>query len=292
MEMHFSSTAKELLEFKGEYINRCHYAPPTAKVLKPLVMEIAEVIFPGYLNTTAVHAEPSVHDIAMSLEKINIALVDQVERALRFCRDNNTIADTDSSRESLELKARQIACDFIDSIPEIRRRLLTDVEAVLMADPAVTGIGEVVFCYPTIVALTHHRIAHMLHKLGVPLAPRMITEIAHSKTGIDIHPAAVIGDYFAIDHGTGVVIGETAIIGKHVVIYQGVTLGAKSFKQGEDGRLVNEPRHPIIEDNVKIYSNASILGRITIGHDSIIGGNTWIDQDVAPHSKITQLKRS
>ena len=138
--------------------------------------------------------------------------------------------------------------------------------------------------------MTHYRIAHRLHKMGVPVIPRIITEQAHSKTGIDIHPGAQIGEYFSIDHGTGVVIGETCIIGNHVTLYQGVTLGAKSFKYDEQGNMLNVPRHPIIEDNVTIYSNASVLGRITIGHDSTIGGNIWLTHDVPPYSRILQSK--
>jgi serine O-acetyltransferase len=138
--------------------------------------------------------------------------------------------------------------------------------------------------------MTHYRIAHVLHQMQVPVIPRISTELAHSRTGIDIHPGAKIGEYFAIDHGTGVVIGETAIIGNHVTLYQGVTLGAKSFRYDENGNMLNIPRHPIIEDHVTVYSNASILGRITIGHHSIIGGNIWVTNDVPPHSRIQQSK--
>jgi serine O-acetyltransferase len=138
--------------------------------------------------------------------------------------------------------------------------------------------------------MIHYRIAHKLHDLLVPVIPRIITELAHSETGIDIHPGAQIGEYFAIDHGTGVVIGETCIIGSHVTLYQGVTLGSKNFKYDAQGNILNIPRHPIIEDNVTIYSNASILGRITIGHDSVIGGNIWVTHNVAPHSRVQQSK--
>ena len=145
-----------------------------------------------------------------------------------------------------------------------------------------------ILCYPSLVAMIHYRMAHRLLELGVPILPRIITELAHSLTGIDIHPGARIGEYFSIDHGTGVVIGETAIIGNHVQLYQGVTLGAKSFKFDENGNPINVPRHPIIEDNVVIYSNTSVLGRVTIGHDSIIGGNVWLTQDLPPYSKFFQ----
>ena len=179
---------------------------------------------------------------------------------------------------------------LIDHLPEVKRLLYTDVEAMFQNDPAARNYGEVSYCYPVVSTMTHYRLAHVLHQMQVPVIPRIITEQAHSRTGIDIHPGATIGEYFAIDHGTGVVIGETTIIGNHVTLYQGVTLGAKSFKYDADGNMLNVPRHPIIEDNVTIYSNASILGRITIGHDSVIGGNIWLTHDVPPHSRILQSK--
>ena len=179
---------------------------------------------------------------------------------------------------------------FVGSLPELKRLLLTDVEAALHNDPAVSSRAEVILCYPIVTAMLHYRTAHRLYELDVPLIPRMLSEMAHNLTGIDIHPAATIGEYFCIDHGTGVVIGATSIIGRHVMLYQGVTLGAKNFRYDADGRPLDLPRHPIIEDNVTIYSNASILGRITIGHDSVIGGNVWITQSVPPNSRILQSK--
>jgi len=179
---------------------------------------------------------------------------------------------------------------LVDFFPELRRLLLTDVEAVTSNDPAVTSEAEVVLCYPLVKVMLNYRVAHFLLGLGVPLIPRMITEMAHSATGIDIHPAAKIGEYFSIDHGTGIVIGETCIIGNHVMLYQGVTLGARNFKYDDCGRPVNVPRHPVLEDNVTVYSNTSILGRVTIGHDTIVGGNVWLTHDVPPHSKVLQGK--
>ncbi|MBR6369941.1 MAG: serine acetyltransferase [Bacteroidaceae bacterium] len=184
--------------------------------------------------------------------------------------------------------AEETAQQFIESIPELRRLLGTDVKAIFDGDPAAVSHEEVILCYPSLVAMIHYRMAHRLLELGVPILPRVITELAHSLTGIDIHPGAQIGEYFSIDHGTGVVIGETAIIGNHVQLYQGVTLGAKSFKFDENGNPINIPRHPVIEDNVVIYSNTSVLGRVTIGHDTIIGGNVWLTQDLPPHSKFFQ----
>ena len=178
--------------------------------------------------------------------------------------------------------------EFWAQIPEITRLINTDVDAVLHNDPAVTDRGEVILSYPLQYAMIHYRAAHALYQLGVPRLPRMLTELAHSRTGIDIHPAAKIGEYFCIDHGTGVVIGETAIIGSHVVLYQGVTLGAKNFEYDDPGRPIDVPRHPILEDRVTVYSNTSILGRIRIGHDTIIGGNVWLTQDVPANSLVLQ----
>ena len=169
---------------------------------------------------------------------------------------------------------------LLAELPELRRRLGTDVRAVFDGDPAAASYEEVILCYPALTAMTHYRFAHALR--------RMITERAHSMTGIDIHPGAVIGDSFSIDHGTGVVIGETCIIGSHVRIYQGVTLGAKSFKFDAAGNILREPRHPILEDRVVVYSNSSILGRVRIGHDSVIGGNVWQTTDLPPHSRVVQ----
>lgn len=177
---------------------------------------------------------------------------------------------------------------FTSELPEISRLLHTDVQAVLHNDPAVPDEGEVILCYPLTHVMLHYRTAHVLYKLGVPRIPRMLTELAHSRTGIDIHPAAQIGEYFCIDHGTGVVIGETTIIGSHVVLYQGVTLGAKNFEYDEAGLPLDIPRHPILEDHVTVYSNTSILGRVRIGHDTVIGGNVWLTRDVPAHSIVLQ----
>ena len=185
-----------------------------------------------------------------------------------------------------------IAEELARRLPTIRRLLDSDLQAAFDGDPAARSVDEVLLCYPCIVALTHHRIAHELYLLGAPLVARIIAEIAHSRTGIDIHPGAQIGESFFIDHGTGVVIGQTAIIGNGVRLYQAVTLGARSFSTDEDGRLVNEPRHPIIEDGVTIYAGATILGRITIGKGSVIGGNVWLTRSVPPMSRVRQTQPS
>jgi serine O-acetyltransferase len=184
------------------------------------------------------------------------------------------------------------AAAFVAAIPEVRRLVATDVEAAYEGDPAATSTTEVVLAYPGVYAVSVHRLAHVLYCLKVPILPRMMSEIAHSKTGIDIHPGAQIGHHFTIDHGTGVVIGATCIIGNHVKLYQGVTLGAKSFPLDEEGNPIKGiPRHPILEDHVIVYSNATILGRITLGKGATIGGNIWITEDVPAGARIVQPKR-
>lgn len=185
-------------------------------------------------------------------------------------------------------QALELPDAFLDQLPEVSRLLQTDVDAMLHNDPAVTDRGEVILCYPLTQVMLHYRTAHALYLLGVPRVPRMLTELAHSRTGIDIHPAATIGEYFCIDHGTGVVIGATAIIGNHVTLYQGVTLGARNYTYSAEGRPLDLPRHPILEDRVTVYSNTSILGRVTIGHDTIVGGNVWLTHSVPPHSRVLQ----
>ena len=184
----------------------------------------------------------------------------------------------------------KIADAFMERIPYISRLLHTDVEAIADNDPAVTDRTEVVLCYPGIRVMLHYRTAHELLLLEVPVAPRLLTEMAHSATGIDIHPGAQIGEYFAIDHGTGVVIGATTVIGNHVMLYQGVTLGAKNIRYDHDGRPVDEPRHPILEDNVTVYANTTVLGRVVIGHDTVVGGHVWLTHSVPPRSRILQTR--
>jgi len=184
--------------------------------------------------------------------------------------------------------AKAIVDDFVAALPEVRRLVETDVQAAYDGDPAATSRMEVVMAYPGLYAVTIHRLAHVLYKLKVPIIPRVMSELAHSKTGIDIHPGATIGERFFIDHGTGVVIGETTVIGRNVRLYQGVTLGGLSFDKDANGALVKGlKRHPNIEDNVVIYANATILGGdTTIGHDSEIGGNVWIKESVPPYSRV------
>ena len=196
----------------------------------------------------------------------------------------------ESMQKAMEVLSRICEPDtvakFRQKAPEIAKLLKEDVDAISGNDPSTDSLQEIVYCYPAVTAMLHYRVAHELDALGVEIIPRMLTEWAHANTGIDIHPQATIGHHFAIDHGTGVVIGQTAIIGNNVTIYQGVTIGAKNIRKGADGTPCNIPRHPIIEDGVTIYSNATLLGRITIGEGSVIGGNVWLTQSVPPGSRI------
>jgi len=259
---------------------------PQVEQVKQIVALAKSVIFPDYMVRRQSDEAMRSHSIGVHMEELCRLLIKQIAHGLQFCEDCEVI----KTKEQVYQEAERLALEFIDSLPEIKRLLYTDVQAMFDNDPAAPNYGEVIFCYPVVNTMTHYRIAHRLHELGVPVIPRIITEQAHSKTGIDIHPGAQIGEYFAIDHGTGVVIGETCIIGNHVTLYQGVTLGAKSFKYDEQGNMLNIPRHPIIEDYVTVYSNASILGRITIGHHSVIGGNIWVTHDVMPYSRMQQSK--
>ena len=259
---------------------------PSVEQVKRIVVLVKNIVFPDYFNKRQPDEGIRSYYIGVHMEELATLLTKQIAHGLQFCEDCAAIR----TKEQVYTEAERLALAFIDTLPEIKRLLYTDVQAMFDNDPAAPNFGEVIFCYPSMNAMTHYRVAHKLHELRVPVIPRIITELAHSKTGIDIHPGAQIGEYFSIDHGTGVVIGETSIIGNHVALYQGVTLGAKSFKYDEQGNMLNIPRHPIIEDYVTVYSNASILGRITIGHHSTIGGNIWLTHSVPPNSKILQSK--
>ncbi|MGN1262685.1 MAG: serine O-acetyltransferase [Prevotella sp.] len=256
---------------------------PSSKVLEEIIELVRTILFPGYFGKSSVNISTLRYHIGVNIERLHKLLSDQIMAGVCFsCRN----AD-DACSQTCKLKAEAIAARLIERLPTIRAILATDVEAAYNGDPAAENYGEIISCYPVIKALTNYRVAHELLRLDVPLIPRIMTEMAHSETGIDIHPAAQIGHHFTIDHGTGVVIGATCIIGNNVKLYQGVTLGAKSFPLDADGNPIKGiPRHPIIEDNVIVYSNATILGRITIGHDSIVGANIWVTDDMKPESKI------
>ena len=259
---------------------------PSVEHVRMIVTLVKKIIFPDYFNKRQCHETIRSHNIGVHMEELLQTLIKQIAHGLQFGEKGSTI----TTKQQIYDEARELALQFIDTLPEIKRLLYTDVQAMFDNDPAAPNYGEIIFSYPVTSAMTHYRIANKLHRLHVPVIPRIITELAHSETGIDIHSGAQIGEYFAIDHGTGVVIGETSIIGNHVTLYQGVTLGSKSFKKDAQGNMLNIPRNPIIEYNVTIYSNASILGRITNGHDSVIGGNIWVTHDIAPYSRIQQRK--
>jgi len=255
---------------------------PSVEDVKRIVQIAKTIIFTDYFHRRQADERMRQYIIGVNMEELYELLCRQIACGLQFC--------TECQGDDVEETAQQMALDFINQLPEIKRLLYTDVEAMFDNDPAAQTYGEVIFSYPVVNTMTHYRVAHALHSMQIPILPRIITEQAHSSTGIDIHPGAEIGDHFAIDHGTGVVIGETCIIGSHVTLYQGVTLGAKSFKYDAEGNMLNVPRHPIIEDYVTVYSNASILGRITIGHHSVVGGNIWVVNDVPPYSRLQQSK--
>ena len=249
---------------------------PSGKSLRRIVELSREILFPGYFGNSTVHRRTINYHIGVNVEELFGLLTEQIQAGLCFGLEN-TPSDNVIKKIPDRDTAASIAARFISKLPEIRRILATDVEAAYYGDPAATCFGEIICCYPIIRAITNYRIAHELYMLNVPLISRIITEMAHSETGIDIHPGAQIGHHFTIDHGTGVVIGATCIIGNNVKLYQGVTLGAKSFPLDENGNPIKGiARHPILEDDVIVYSNATILGRITIGKGATIGGNIWV----------------
>jgi len=268
------------------FTSKRHDSPmPDIEELNKVVVILNKILFPGYFGESTINPGNLRYFIGVYIENMKSILEEQIKRGICFDRsqDNNPI--------DYELFAKEKTLAFINRLPEIKRLLRTDIEATYLGDPASKSQGEIIYCYPGIRALTNYRIAHELVKLDIPIIPRIIAEMAHSATGIDINPGASIGEYFAIDHGTGIVIGETCKIGKNVKIYQGVTLGAKSFPLDEHGNPIKGiDRHPIVEDNVVIYSGATILGRVTIGMNSMIGGNVWLTHSVPPDSKILQKK--
>jgi len=254
---------------------------PSPDCLRIILDKIRATMFPGYFGNPLVNTCSLQYHAGVHLEQIYKLFSEQIYFALSYENEN---IDTQQINE----KSSDYAVTFIDKLPEIKRLLSTDVKAIFDGDPAAKSFGEVIFCYPAMRALLNHRVAHELLKLQIPLIPRIISELAHAETGIEIHPEAQIGEYFSIDHGTGVVIGQTAIIGNHVRLYQGVTLGVYNFSLDDAGNPIDVPRHPILEDNVTVYSNSSILGRITIGKGTTVGGNVWLTHSVPPNSKILQ----
>ena len=259
---------------------------PSREVLHTIVDGLFSALFPTQLGLPDLTDEGVDYFVGHTLDATLRALHKQVQRELQFAA-----RQSEPNGAPRDQRAIEVTRDFAARLPYVHALLESDIQAAYQGDPAARSIQEVRLCYPGITAMTHHRLAHELYLLDAPLLARIIAELAHSSTGIDIHPGAEIGDSFFIDHGTGVVIGETAIIGRRVRVYQAVTLGAKSFPVGRNGELVKGvPRHPIVEDDVVIYAGATILGRITIGRGSTIGGNVWLTRSVPPGSNVTQIQ--
>lgn len=269
-----------------------HCPLPSYEEIIEALLDLKDVLYPGYRRKVGLHSGNIVYHVGGLIDALHDRLTTQIGRALRHEHRVTKNHHDCESEIDFEAKGQAMAIEFLKRIPELRRTLSTDVRAAFDGDPACQTTDEIVFCYPGFAATTVYRIAHTMLKLGVPFIPRMMTEWAHKQTGIDIHPGATIGDYFFIDHGTGVVIGETCEIGRHVKVYQGVTLGALSFPTDADGQLVRgHKRHPTIEDRVVIYANATVLGgRTVIGHDSVIGSSVWVTRSVSPLTTVTLEK--
>jgi serine O-acetyltransferase len=260
---------------------------PSRDALAQVVDGLRGVLFPMRLGPSDLRQESEDFYVGHTLDSVLHALLVQVRLELRYAKRLTALVDIDA----IESRAITIVRDFSRSLPAIRALLDSDVIAAYEGDPAATGVDEVLLCYPGILAMIHHRLAHQLYVLGVPLLARIVAELAHGQTGIDIHPGASIGAGLFIDHGTGVVIGETAVIGQRVRIYQAVTLGARSFPTDASGHpLKGLPRHPIVEDDVVIYAGATVLGRVTVGRGASIGGNVWVTHDVTAGAQITQAR--
>ena len=265
---------------------------PSAKELEEIVGLSRSILFPGFYGKSSVNIETTKYQIGVSVERLHKLLSRQVMAGLCFDEDCHC-PNVEDMRRCMQEEADMIAGRVIARFPAIRRILSTDVQAAFDGDPAAVNQGEVISCYPAVKAIINYRLAHELVLEQVPLIPRMMTELAHSETGIDIHPAAVIGTHFTIDHGTGVVIGATCVIGNHVKLYQGVTLGARSFPLDKDGKPIKGiPRHPILKDGVIVYANATVLGRVTIGKGCVIGANVWVTRDMPPCSKKYRQSRT
>ncbi|QEL65055.1 O-acetylserine synthase [Oryzomicrobium terrae] len=260
---------------------------PSREALGEIVQALCGALFPMRLGPPDLRDESEDYYVGHTLDIALNALLAQVRLELAYQARQHGRDSSQAEHDAVDIVRR-----FAAALPGIRGLLDSDVVAAFQGDPAARSVDEVLLCYPGVVAVTHYRLAHSLYNLGVPLLARMVAEIAHGETGIDIHPGARIGSGFFIDHGTGVVIGETAVIGARVRLYQAVTLGAKRFEVDENsdcGALAKgQPRHPIVEDEVVIYAGATILGRITIGRGSVIGGNVWLTRSVPPGSNITQ----
>ncbi len=275
-------------------INHLGHCPlPQYEAVISVIADLQEVLYPGYCRREGLHNGNVTYHTGDLIDGLHDKLTTQIGRALQHEARRMGDADAhDPCDEDYEAKGQAIAIEFLEKLPDLRRMLATDVDAAFDGDPACKNLDEVIFCYPGLEAVTVYRLAHELFRLDVPMIPRMMTEWAHKETGIDIHPGARIGHHFFIDHGTGVVIGETCEIGDHVKIYQGVTLGALSFPTDSSGNLIRgRKRHPTIEDRVVIYASATILGGDTVvGHDSVIGSSVWLTSSVQPFATVVMEK--
>jgi serine O-acetyltransferase len=276
--------------YKMVYHRTFHDFPmPSIELLREIVELLKSILFPGYFINSDIKPPAMKYYIGSTIDRVYRLMAEQIKRG--YCFSCAEAGQDEHECEDCDMRSKDVAKKFLLTLPLLRHLLTLDAMAAYCGDPAAKGVGETIFCYPSIYALTNHRIAHELYNLEVPLIPRIISEMAHSDTGIDIHPGARIGESMFIDHGTGTVIGETAVIGNNVRIYQGVTLGAKSFPLDKSGNPIKGiPRHPIVEDDVIIYSGATILGRVTIGKGAEIGGNVWLTRDVPPGARIFQGK--
>jgi serine O-acetyltransferase len=264
-----------------------HEPLPSRDAVAEVVGDLMEVLYPGYGRRQNLHIGNIGYYVGSLVDALHDKLTVQVGRALRheLCHE--------APHTDFEAMAQPKAVELLRRLPEVRKTLEQDVEAAYRGDPAARSHHEIIFCYPGLEAITVYRVAHELHRLGVPFIPRMMTELAHAKTGIDIHPGAAIGTGFFIDHGTGVVIGETCDIGRNVKLYQGVTLGALSFSKDDDGGLTHGSykRHPTLQDGVVVYANATILGGQTVvGERSVIGSNVWLTESVPPDTTVVLEK--
>lgn len=271
-------------------INHLGHCPlPKHEEIVSAIQDLKDILYPGYRRREGLHIGNVTYHVGNLIDGLHDTLTTQIARALQH--EARVERDIDPLTDKVDYQAagQRLAITFLRRIPDLRLQLAMDVQAAFDGDPACKNLDEVILCYPGLEAVTVFRLAHELHTLGVPFIPRVMTEWAHSVTGIDIHPGARIGHHFFIDHGTGVVIGETTEIGHHVKLYQGVTLGALSFPTDDAGNLIrNMKRHPTLEDRVVIYANATILGgRTVIGHDSVIGSSVWLTDSVEPYTTVT-----
>jgi serine O-acetyltransferase len=270
-----------------------HCPLPNYETIISMTEDVKEILYPGYRRRDGLHLGNVTYHVGDLIDKLHDRLTSQIARAICHDRGQNTVCDP-QKKFDFESLGQHKTLEFLGRLPELRQTLAMDVEAAYAGDPACKSYDEVIFCYPGLEAVTVYRLANILHGLEVPLIPRMMTEWAHSRTGIDIHPGATIGDHFFIDHGTGVVIGETCQIGNWVKLYQGVTLGALSFPTDAEGNLVRDSkRHPTIEDRVVIYANATVLGGETIiGREAVIGSSVWLTHSVPAGTTVTLDKPS